>query len=573
MEPAIDPTFSHAPTAKNATHMISFWSRTQPDSSDAPSRDHSSLLTDLPFFLAILAVFAVVIGAYHYRGEFSEDDSYGVLVGLLNGRATGRWSADPAQYGIRFGYGYVSMIYWLADMHAFTITRENLIEVINDIGFVAAMVSAALCMATLRIMYGTAVALIATTLLIFSPAFLEMATSGHQLLVALAFFLAANLLLVLEIEGRAAITAHAAAILLLFIGLTIRAELPLAFPWLILARSPHLNKTAWSCISAIMTRCIVCVLAFALFLIVLHYRVQSPVNANTNASAMNGISTFIGAFYKLSSIPRGFVILAVGCGLVTVFLGLVSLAARAAELARDSHWLKTLLFGANLLAPVSLIVFGVVFWIPNPTPARHFTFVLLGLAVLAAIGTARTFRPGNLGALAAGIAIVLANQAVAEAVRPIILGHLHSQYLQFPERDRITGAAPVGSFTRHHMGLVERREVLTNLGRAIAASHEPRLLVVSSYLFQFESLLFVPGADTRITERISIGPFNGIKLVRSGQSFVFVDPFLIWPRDPIAIILADPRLNEYRIFQDPYSLSAADKTPVPADRVAVLPSH
>ena len=85
-----------------------------------------------------------MIGAYHYRGEFSEDDSYGVLVGLLNGQATGRWSDDPAQYGIRFGYGYVALIYWLADMHVFTITRDNLIEAINGIGFAAAIVSTAL---------------------------------------------------------------------------------------------------------------------------------------------------------------------------------------------------------------------------------------------------------------------------------------------------------------------------------------------------------------------------------------------------------------------------------------------
>lgn len=554
--------------------MASSSLRTQLDYSVERARDQGSLLTDLPFFLAILAVFALVIGVYHYRGEFSEDNSYGVLVGLLDGQATGRWSDDPAQYGIKFGYGYVTLIYWLADMHVFTITRENLIEAINDIGFASAVASAALCMVTLRIMYGAAVALIATSLLIFSPVFLEMATSGHQLLVTLAFFLAANLLLVLDARGAGAVTVHVAAICLLFIGLTMRAELPLAFPWLALARPMLINPTAWSFIRAVMTRCIVCVTAFALFLLVLHYRVHAPVpNPGTNANAMSGISAFLGAFYKLDNIPRGFIILAVGCGLVTALLGLVSLVAQAAWLARDPQWLKALLFGVNFLAPVSLILFGAAFWIPNPNPARHFTFVLLGLAVLAALGVTRKFRLGNVGALAAGIAIVLANQAVAEAVRPTILSHLHSQYLRFPERDRTTGAVPVGSFTRHHAAIVERREVLTDLGSAIAASHEPRLLVVSSYLFQFESLLFAPGADTRITGEVAIGPFKGIKLVRGDQSFVFVDPFLIWPRDPITLILADPELNRYGIFEDPYSLSNDDKTPVPADRLAVLPPH
>lgn len=544
------------------------------DHSAARVRDQGSLRTDLPFFLSILAVFVLVIGIYHYRGEFSEDDTYSVLVGLLNGQATGRWSDDPAQYGIRFGYGYVALIYWLADMHVFTITRESLIEAINGIGFAAGIVSTALCMVTLRIAYNTAVALIATCLFIFSPVFLEMATSGHQLLLALAFFLAANLLLVLDVGRTGAIAAHAAAIVLLFIGLTMRAELPLAFAWLALVRPPYRNPTARAFIRAIMTRCIVCVIAFVLFLIVMHYRVHAPVaNVNTKATSINDLSTFLEVFYKFDNIPRGFVILVVGCGLVTALLGLVSLVAHAAWLARDPDWLKTLIFGVNVLAPVSLIAFGAIFWLPNPNPARHFTFVLLGLAVLAALGIVRKFRLGRFNALAVGIVIVLANQVMAEAVRPTILSRLHSQYLTFPEHDRTTGAAPVGSFIRHHAGIAERREVLTNLGRAIAASHETRLLVVSSYLYQFESLLFSPGVNTRITGPVSIGPFTGLEIIRGAQSFVFVDPFHIWPQDPIAVILADPELKQYRIFQDPYSVSADDKTAVPADRVAVLPPH
>jgi hypothetical protein len=34
------------------------------------------------------------------------------------------------------------------------------------------------------------------------------------------------------------------------------------------------------------------------------------------------------------------------------------------------------------------------------------------------------------------------------------------------------------------------------------------------------------------------------------------------------LILADTELNGYKIFQDPYSLSAWDKTPIPSERLA-----
>jgi hypothetical protein len=157
-----------------------------------------------------------------------------------------------------------------------------------------------------------------------------------------------------------------------------------------------------------------------------------------------------------------------------LFLGLISLAARAAWLARDRKWLKTLLFGTNLFVPVSLIPAGAMFWIPSPNLACHFTCVLLGPVVLAALGAVRKFCLGKFGALAVGISIVLANQAVVEAVRPTIPSHLHSQYLRFQERKRSTGTVPVGFFTRHHMGIVERREVLRNLGRATAVNPSRR---------------------------------------------------------------------------------------------------
>jgi hypothetical protein len=547
--------------------MLKSSSRIQFEHSVGSARDQVSFLADLPFFVAVLVAFALLIGAYHYRGEFSEGDTYGVLVGLLNGQATGRWLDDPAHYGIRFGYGYVALIYWLADLHLIALTRDSLIEAINNIGFGAAVASAALLMASLRIMYGSAVALIATAAFIFSPLFLEMATSGHQLLIALTFFLAANLILVADVPRSWNIAAYAMATLLLFAGLTMRAELPLAFSWLVFAQRPRGDATPRLLFRAVVSRSIVCVAAFAIFEIVFRCLLHAPP---TDESAMSGVSAFLGTFYKLGNIPRGFVILIVGSGLLTTAIGSAVLIIGTVWALRTSDRLRVLPGTLNLLAPVSLIVIGVVFWMPNPSPARHFTFVLLGFAVLTAVGIVQRFPFGNLGAIAAGAAIVLANQALAEAVRPVILRNLHSQYLNFPERDRTTGAAPVGSFVRHHPGMVERQEVLTKLGRMISASCESRLVVVTSALFQFESLMFEPGADTRITGLMRIGKFTGIKVTRGNQVFVFVDPFLIWPGNPMDLILNDTQLNGYKIFQDPYSLSAADKTPIPADRSANL---
>jgi hypothetical protein len=532
------------------------------------ARSPESVPTGIPFFLCIAAMFTIIIGYFHYTVEFNEDDLYRVLVGLLNGQATGRWLDDPAQYGIKFGYGYVALVYWLADAHVLTLTpRESLIEAINNIGFAASIVMVALMMASLRAMYGTAVTLFASIVFIFSPLFLEMATCGHQLLIALAFFFAANLLLVIEVPGPWNFATYGAATLLLFVGLTMRAELPIAFSWLAFAQRPRTTSTLRWYIRGVVLRSIVCVAAFAIFLIVLHYGVHTPPIAG---DAMSNLPDFLKKFYNPENVMRGAVILVVGCGLATVAAGVVSMVIEAAGIVRGSDRLRALLSSSNLLAPASLILFGVVFWIPNPNPARHFTFVLLGIAVLDALCIVRWFRIGNVGAIAAGIAVVLINQALAEVARPIVLRNLHSVYINFPEHSHTTGAVPLGSFPRHHASLVERYEVITNLARMVTASCEPRILVVTSYRAAIASLLFEPHADTQFSQ-IMIGSYIGTKVVRNNQTFLFVDPQEIWPRDPVGLITNDTELDGYQIFQDPYSMSADDKSAIPAGRLANYP--
>jgi hypothetical protein len=42
----------------------------------------------------------------------------------------------------------------------------------------------------------------------------------------------------------------------------------------------------------------------------------------------------------------------------------------------------------------------------------------------------------------------------------------------------------------------------------------------------------------------------------------------IWPNDPVATIVADPAYKDYKLYQDPYTLSVYDRTPIPPDRQA-----
>jgi hypothetical protein len=531
-------------------------------------RTTNVLTTGAPYFIFVSVIFALIIGYFHCSVEFNEGDLYRVLMGLLNGQASGLWLQDPTQYGIRFGYGYVAMIYGLGQAHIFDIShRESLIEAINAIGFLASVATVGLLMASLRVMYDVPTALLASTIFISSPLFLEMATCGHQLLIALAFFFAANFLLVLDVPGRWIVVSYGVATALLFVGLTMRAELPLAFSWLAFAQRPRTMLTQRQYILGVISRSIVCVIAFAFFQIVFRYEVHTPLVDGDNLS---GLSSFLGQFYKLDNVIRGGVILVVGCGLATVIACAASLIVERTRIVRHVRWPEAILSSPNWLGPVSLILIGTMFWVPNPYPARHFTFVYLGIAVLIASWVTRRLHVNNPGALAIGLAVFLANQALAEVARPFVLHNLHSVYVNFPEHSPTTGVVPLGSFPRHRASLVERAAVLTNFAAMVTGSCEPKVLILTSNGPLMAGVMFKPNSNTRISSG-KIGYFLAIKAVRNNQTFLFVDPQEIWPKDPVAVIVNNTDLDEYQILRDPYSMSANDKLAVPAGRTADYP--
>jgi hypothetical protein len=532
-----------------------------------PKGAYCASMASVPYFMCVAALFIFLISTFHFKSELNEGDLYRVVLGLMNGKATGLGLNDPTQYGIRFGYGYVAMIYWMEELHILAIThRESVIEAVNAIGFVASLATIGFLMASLNIMYGAPTALLASTIFLFSPLFLEMASSGHQLLIALAFFFAANFVLLLDVQGWRKTLSYATATLLLFVGLTMRAELPLAFSWLVFAGRPTELMSHRQYFLNVIARSVVCLSSFAIFQIVFHFCVYTPPTGD----GLSGLSTFMGQFYSLRNVLRGLVILVVGVGLATVIAGGALLFIDRSRIIRDFRLSDFVMSGANLIGPLSLIFVGATFWIPNPNPARHFTFFLLGFAVLIALSITRRSRVNCTGSIAAGLAIVIANQALAEVVRPIVLRNLHSVYMRVPEHSPTTGAVPLGSFPRHHASLVERTEILTSLGRSVTGSCEPQLLVLTSNGPLMAGLMFEPHVDTRVS-LAKVGSYNALKVVRQGQTFLFVDPLEIWPQDPVSVILKDTSLIDYRILRDPYSISTDDKLTVPISRMANYP--
>ncbi len=166
------------------------------------SRCTESATVDYVVAAVSLALFAIWIFTFRFHGVFEEYDLYNVVSGLLDGVDSGKKFASPLQYGPSFSFGYIAAMYWFVNDRVLR-DPNLLIPLVNQIGSWAAITGAVCFWLSTRLLYGLRVATIALTLFILSPMILESATSGHQILLAFAFFAAGSIFLFLRTSGWA----------------------------------------------------------------------------------------------------------------------------------------------------------------------------------------------------------------------------------------------------------------------------------------------------------------------------------------------------------------------------------
>ena len=278
------------------------------------SRRTESATADYVVAAVSLALFAIWIFVFRFHGVLEEYDLYDVVSGLLDGADSGTKLASPLQYGPSFSFGYIAALYWFVNDR---VVRDPnlLIPLVNQIGTWAAIIGAACFWYSTRILYGLRVATIGLILFALSPMMLESATSGHQILLAFAFFAAGSIFLFLRTSGWTAAACEGAGCFLLLIALTVRAEIFLALPYVVLARADF--RSAGRFLKSAFVRCIGPALAFASFFLMKHFIVDSaPLRLPS--------SGFFDTFYTFNNIPKGVVVIFFGCGVATTLLGLAA---------------------------------------------------------------------------------------------------------------------------------------------------------------------------------------------------------------------------------------------------------
>ena len=514
--------------------------------------------------VTIVLVGLFVFGAFQYRGELGEPDLYIVLNGLLNGHETGLGLADPLQYGRAFSYGYIEFIQVVAGFLNLE-SHDAMIALINDIGLVSAIVGLVLMWFCFRIVYGPVIGIVAIIIIGLSPMFIDLSTSGHQLLLGFALFAAGSLLLLIETSGWLKAVAFTAATVILFAGLTIRADIIFGFPWLVLAQkepqtiplSTYLRTAAW--------RTLVCFIAWALFFWLRSVLVTNP---SGDEGGLANLGVFFRTYYSLSKIGPGFVYLVLGCGIATVLVAGIFALVEFKTLVSSRFASSTLRERLVFLAPLGLILPGLLFWLANPAPSRHFFFFLTGVSICIGLTAISTLKLTKVVAIGLAFATVAANQVMAELARPYVVRVLNSPLTNLPDTTRTLTLVPLGFFWKHHAILQSRRSAFTKVGEKIQTTCDPFLIVLTEEPHHLVSTLFTDRLKPTHLIFTHVGPYSGYSTEFGGRHLVYLTKSDHWPEDAVRYLLSDDTLSNYKIYVDPYGVTAFDRTPVPASREA-----
>lgn len=503
----------------------------------------------------VIIVVAVFAAAFQFRGTLAEYDLYWVLVGLLDGHATGLGTGATMHYGLPISFGYYELFDHLVPGRILG-DPDRLIPVMNAVGLVSSVAGLVALALAVTSAYGTRVALVTVALFGLSPLYLDMALSGHPLLPALAATFAGAALLFAETVGPRRVVAWSFAALLLFAGLTIRAEVLIAFGWLVVARADTRSLRAF--VTSAALRAVppgVAVLAFFL---------AQRFYVDPEAGGSGTLAEFLKTFYDLRNIGKGVGFLAVGLGPALV---VATAAALVWSLMQARHLPRPEL-ARLLLGPLALMGPCLLLWLPNPSPSRHFTVLALGSALLIGRVVDR-LRWSPPAVIAAIVLCIAGNEVVSEAARPLLLTRLNSPYVNFPERDRTLTQAPVGFAWRHHEAMQERHDAWTTQASLLAHTCDRRVIVLGDERFEMIAGLYRQGGAPTLS-RTTVGGYGAITAIRpDGQRIDLIETYHDWPADAVARLLAAPDVAGAALMQVPWSRSVYDVTPVPADRLPV----
>ena len=121
---------------------------------------------------------------------------------------------------------------------------------------------------------------------------------------------------------------------------------------------------------------------------------------------------------------------------------------------------------------------------------------------------------------------------------------------------------------KRHGALAERRALWQAEGDMLAMPCQARTVILTAdETAQLFSRLYARGVPVE-ARREGFDDIRGRVGGQRGKVMLYLAKPVRWPEDAVALVLADSAYNDYKLYQDPYSLSKYDVTPIPPARQA-----
>jgi hypothetical protein len=493
----------------------------------------------VPFVAAVIALL------FGYGETFAEPDMSQMVYGVIYGGVTGQNLLAGHHYGIEFSFGYYDLLYHLIPENELQ-NPDYVARFVNNLGVVFTALFALNLSLMLDKLLGREVAAFTAIGFLFCPLIIPFLASGHPMIGACAFLFLGCWLLLLSYEKK---TAGSATLCLVFafialtVSLCLRGEVALAFPFVAVAYWVSAKKQGRPSLSQGFIVCLVIAAAFACFLYL-----QRPFVVSHGGAAKSLVG-FVERFASLKKAAAGFAVVLYEFGLLSLLL---------LPIAGFRFWDK--INYPLVIACLILIIPALIFWLPTPSPARHFIFPILGLYVLLGLAWASKLIDLKRSIVMATL-LAVGNQTLAEFARPVVAS---GSYTAAGER-LPTPYKPLGFFALDQKANIAMENVLRKEAIELAATKPQNLLILVNQQFYILSRLLVDDPSLRISDS-KVGNFDALLLASPQRKIYIIEKFHYESKDVLAEILKQSVLPDYPIYVQMATITPDDKTKVPETR-------
>ncbi|MDN3571310.1 hypothetical protein [Methylobacterium longum] len=453
-------------------------------------------------------------------------------------------------------FGFIQTIYFLLGQQASD--SHSVVIAFNYVGLVSSLILATACFLSLFIVYGEKIALTVSALFFFSPGFLEVFQSGHPTLLSLALFFAS--IGAFESYNSDKHLSNfkffyaALAVILFTFACSVRGDIVLFFPWFVLIPLKKIADGNFKNAAVnIAIRALLCSTALVLSRLIA-YQLLDPSKSLQEAP-------FFETWYKLNNLPIGAVALSSALGFLTVVALLFTVIIYCISGRRSVNLLR-------LVGPAITITIGLIVWLPNPVPARHFLPVIFCTCLLLVFMIDEMVELSKKTILILCVTVIVANQFLSDFVEPAIVEY-HGQKLAIDQRFIVP--APIGNtYWRSQMTIASKMRAAEFGDRIANATCVVNLIVISSEAPLLLMSFYKRGMKP---EKLSYTAYHGMKRIEmifdSRQiDIIFQDTGA--RMDALPIVLADPRYIDYKIIRDPFVQLRTETLEIPKERTTSL---